>query len=455
MSKGSGGLVSAATLTLAARIAAFVFSLATNVILARSLGPEGRGIYAVAVLIPALIALLAQLGVGQANVYYFSKGLIEPDELIGHALSLSLLLGTVGFLVILAYISIAGSGRFAGIGASFVIVSCLALPFSLLTIFLQGILNGAQRYVQFNLVILTQYASPAVTLIVAVLVFHASTMGAVVAWTVSTAITAAVALYCVAPLGRFSLRLRRATLRPLLRFGLISYLSSLTSFVNYRFDVLIVNLFAGARQVGLYSVGTGLAEIVWYLANAAGIVLAPRVASSPREEADRLTESVCRVVTLLAVIAAGLLAVTAPVVVVFFFGAAFAESTWAVWLLLPGIVTFSVARVLSMYLLGRNQLRIDLIASFFGLVVTLALDFLLIPRYGFRGAAIASSIAYTCAMLVDLVWVTRTSSITLTGLLIARPSDVRLLWQRTREAMSGAIGLGWERIRRDPRSPDS
>jgi len=98
---------------------------------------------------------------------------------------------------------------------------------------------------------------------------------------------------------------------------------------------------------------------------------------------------------------------------------------------------------------------LDLIASFFGLVVTLALDFLLIPRYGFRGAAIASSIAYTCAMLVDLVWVTRTSSITLTGLLIARPSDVRLLWQRTREAMSGAIGLGWERIRRDPRSPDS
>ena len=43
------GLVTSASLTLAARIAAFGFSVITNVILARSLGPEGRGVYAVAV----------------------------------------------------------------------------------------------------------------------------------------------------------------------------------------------------------------------------------------------------------------------------------------------------------------------------------------------------------------------------------------------------------------------
>jgi O-antigen/teichoic acid export membrane protein len=231
-----------------------------------------------------------------------------------------------------------------------------------------------------------------------------------------------------------------ATLRPLLRFGLISYLSSLTSFVNYRFDVLIVNLFAGARQVGLYSVGTGLAEIVWYIANAAGIVLAPRVAAERAADADRLTEAVCRVVAFLALIAAGLLAASAPIVVVLFFGRDFAESAWAVWLLLPGIVTFSVARVLSMYLLGRNQLKVDLLASFVGLVVTLVLDFGLIPHYGFRGAAVASSIAYTCAMLVDLAWVTRTSTMSARGLLFVRAGDLRTLFKRANEIGGSALG---------------
>jgi O-antigen/teichoic acid export membrane protein len=248
--------------------------------------------------------------------------------------------------------------------------------------------------------------------------------------------TTLAALHAAAQLGRLWPTIRMESLRKLLRFGLVGYLGSLTSFVNYRFDVLLVNVFAGARQVGLYAVGVGLAEVVWYLANAAGIVLAPKVASSDLKDADRMTESVCRVVTGLAIVAGLGLSVFSPFAITLFFGTEFIESTWAVWLLLPGIVTFSVARVLSMYLLGRNKLKIDLLASACGLVVTLALDLLLIPSFGFRGAAIASSVAYTCTMLVSLTWVTHRSTISLRNLLVARPEDVRLLWSRLREASS-------------------
>jgi O-antigen/teichoic acid export membrane protein len=432
-------LVSSASFTLATRLAAFGFSLATNVILARTLGPEGRGVYAVAVLIPALISLFAQLGLGPANVYHFSKGLIDPEELVGHAASMALLLGSLGVLGVFAYIGLSGSGQFAGISSGFVLVSCFALPFLLLTVFLQGILNGAQRFGEYNLVLLTQYASTSLALLVAMAMFRGSTMAAVTSWTVSTIATAIVAAGCVAQLARLSIRFRAGTLRKLLRFGLISYFSSLSSFANYRLDVLIVNLFAGARQVGLYAVATGLAEMVWYLPNAAGIVLAPKVASSDSDAADRMTEQVCRVVTALAVVAAAVLAVFAPFVVVLFFGSAFADSAWGVWFLLPGIVAFSVARVLSMYLLGRNQLKVDLGASVVGLVMTLALDFLLIPRFGFRGAAVASSIAYTCAMAVDLAWLNRRSSISIRDLLVARPRDGVLLWMRVKELAASRL----------------
>jgi O-antigen/teichoic acid export membrane protein len=437
-----GGLVSSVSLTLVTRIAAFGFSLVTNVILARSLGPEGRGIYAVAVLIPSIIAVLAQLGIGPANVYYFSKGLISLEDLVAHSTSLAFVLGTACFALVFAYVKLSGSGHFLGIGSQFVLVACLGVPFIMLTVFLQGILQGSQRFIYFNAVLLTQYGSPTLVLIAALLVFHKGTLGAVIAWTASTVATAAVAAYSVSSVSRLSMRMRRSTLKSLLRFGLISYLGSLTSFVNYRFDVLIVNLFAGARQVGLYSVGTGLAEIVWYVSNAASIVVAPRAASAEQKDADRLVELVCRVVLALTVVAAGVLAVSAPFVVVAFFGSAFAESVWAVWLLMPGIVTLAVGRILSVYLLGRNRLKVDLLASFVGLVVTVALDFALIPRYGFRGAAVASSVAYTCAMAVDLFWVVRNSTITPWRLLIPRPSDATLLWRRINEAgLMGLVGL--------------
>lgn len=425
-----GDLVSSASFTLATRVAAFGFSLVTNVILARSLGPEGRGIYAVAVLIPALISLFAQLGISPANVYHFSKGLIEADELIGHTVALAFVLGIVCFGAVAAYVAISGAKTFLGIGSAYVVVTCVALPFLLLTAFLQGIFNGAQRFGEYNLVLFSQYASTSIALVVAMVVLRGSTMAAVAAWTLSTIATAALAGGRVTSLGRLSMRLRGSTLRRLFRFGLISYMSSLTSFANYRLDVLIVNLFAGVRQVGLYAVATGLAEMVWYLPNAAGIVLAPKVASSDPVEGDRITEMVCRVVVFGALVLSAVLALTAPVVVDVFFGPAFKDSVWAVWLLLPGIVTFSVARVLSMYLLGKNLLKVDLMASVAGMVVTLGLDLLLIPRFGFLGAAAASSVAYTCAMAVDLWWLSRHSNISIARLVFVRPADLHLLVRR-------------------------
>ena len=55
------------------------------------------------------------------------------------------------------------------------------------------------------------------------------------------------------------------------------------------------------------------------------------------------------------------------------------------------------------------------------------------------GAAVASSIAYAAAMLVDLVWVVRHSTITPRRLLVAGPDDARLLWTRLRQARGALL----------------
>jgi O-antigen/teichoic acid export membrane protein len=123
------------------------------------------------------------------------------------------------------------------------------------------------------------------------------------------------------------------------------------------------------------------------------------------------------------------LALIAPLLIRVLFGSAFSPSVVAVWLLLPGIVTLSVARVLSSYLLGKNRLKVDFFASLAGLAITLVLDLTLIPRYGFAGAAIASSVAYTTTMVVNMAWVVRNSSLTVRNLLVPTWADVRSLRQ--------------------------
>ena len=178
-------------MTLAARVAAFGFSVITNVILARSLGPEGRGVYAVAVMVSSILSLLAQLGVGPANVYHLSKQLIDLDELIGHATSLALLLGTLCFGIVFGYVWLTSADNVLGVGSRYVVVASGAVPFMLLTAFLQSLLQGGQRFLHFNLVLIVQYAAPTFTLVASFFVFRDRTLGSVSAWTASAIITRA------------------------------------------------------------------------------------------------------------------------------------------------------------------------------------------------------------------------------------------------------------------------
>jgi O-antigen/teichoic acid export membrane protein len=61
--------------------------------------------------------------------------------------------------------------------------------------------------------------------------------------------------------------------------------------------------------------------------------------------------------------------------------------------------------VASAYLYGRGSPGLNSIVLGIGLVITVVLDLLLIPRYGALGAATASTAAYLCTdgMLVGLL----------------------------------------------------
>ena len=230
---GGTGLVGSASQTLITRVAVLALFLVTNVILARSLGPAGRGVYAVVVLIPTVGSLLAQLGVGPANVYYVSRGLIDRDEIVGHSFSLALLLGAASVLIVFGLTRTDAGANFLGVGREYVLIACSAIPFLLLTGFMLGILQGDQRFRLFNSVVLVQYLSLLLGLIIALSVLsQRRLLGAVIAWTISTDVTAVVAALFVSPFARLGLRMNRTTVKALLRFGLLSYLGSLTSAVN-------------------------------------------------------------------------------------------------------------------------------------------------------------------------------------------------------------------------------
>jgi len=425
------GLLRAGTITLASRVVVFLLALVSSVILARALGPSGRGLYALSILVPSLLVLAANLGVGNALTYYLARRTYDPTIVIGQVTSLALILGAVAFVVLIAFLKLFGSDVLPGVPLYLVLIAGASLPLALFFYYCLSFTQGMEAFWAFNSLYVTN-SGAIVLFLVPLLFLRGNVTFAVIGWSLSWVPTAILGLYWLSRWGRLNIRFDPSMARSLLRFGIVGYLSFLTNFFNFRLGTFLVNIFRSPAEVGLYSVAVVLAETIFYASTSAATVLAPRVAAADVEAGDLATGRVSRMVLVISLAAAAAAGAVAPVAIRLLYGPSFQPSVAAVWLLLPGIVTFSVARVLSSYLLGRNKQHVDFGAAVTGLVLTVVLDLLLIPRFGFGGAAAASSVAYTSTLLVDLVWVVRNSKLTAGDLLLPKIEDFQIMLSRAR-----------------------
>jgi O-antigen/teichoic acid export membrane protein len=150
----------------------------------------------------------------------------------------------------------------------------------------------------------------------------------------------------------------------------------------------------------------------------------PHVSSLDKKEAGRLTPIVSRnvwFITLLGVIAT---AVLGRWIIEFVFGTVMLAAVTPLMLLLPGILALSGAKILSSYLSGIGRPIYATYIAGANLVLTVALDIALIPRFGIAGAAAASSIVYTITAAATLVVFRKESGAGVVETIVIQPQDL-------------------------------
>jgi O-antigen/teichoic acid export membrane protein len=257
------------------------------------------------------------------------------------------------------------------------------------------------------------------------------------------------------PLGSWRPRLDREVLRPLLHLGLRGHAGNVVQTFNYRLDVLLLQGFLGQAAVGLYNVGTLLAEVIWYLPNAVSSALLPHVAAT--NDRDQ-TPRVARWTLLLTAIGSvGLLLIAWPALA--WFRPQYLPAVTPMAVLLLGVVALGVHKVLASDLSGRGMPQYPSITSAVALVITIVANLLLIPIFGIVGAALASTLAYTTQTLLLIVIYTRQTGSRPRDLLLPRPADFDTLVQGLRNMWSSRIrreiksnGIADQEVIRNPKS---
>jgi O-antigen/teichoic acid export membrane protein len=220
----------------------------------------------------------------------------------------------------------------------------------------------------------------------------------------------------------------------ILKLGLKLGLVNSVSLLNYRIELFLLEVFRGLGSVGIYSLAAALAELVWLVSTSiATATVAPAIGGDPERARDVIVRGVRFALVGSTLFAIGL-GVVAIVGIEPVFGAAFEPAITPLLLLLPGVLVFGPASIISVYFSMRHgRTRHPLLTSVTSAAVTAILCSVLIPIGGANGAAISSSLGYLAGISFYVVSFARDAGIRPT-MILPRWSDLLLVTHLGRRA---------------------
>jgi O-antigen/teichoic acid export membrane protein len=423
----------AGVLTVAATVSTLLINLATGILIARVLGPAGRGGLTAVLAVPPIIAWIFEMGCVAAVTYHQARRPTEAPRLVATWLLICVPLaiaGTVVGWVLLPHLLAAQSGHTLTVAR----LLMLTLGVMFVADLMNGVVLGDQDFVFFNGLRIVQPLAVAITY---------GALWAAGTLTVSTAVATTAVVTAAATVGLTVRVLRRHGLgrpsreiaRRTLWYGVRAHSTSTAGIVNTRLDLTIIPAFLGAASVGLYSVATNVSWMVVSVSGCLASIVFPAAAARGHEGRYTVVKSLYATLAI-AILLAGTLAAGAGLAVHLVYGSDFAGSVGPLRILLIGTVLYAGAAVICSGLYAANRPFTAALAQGTAAAVTVVGLLLFLRRGGIEAAATVSTVAYGLVFVIALLLYRRTAGLTWRELVPA-PS-VMAIW--IRQATRGALG---------------
>jgi O-antigen/teichoic acid export membrane protein len=429
------------TLNLLGQGGSLLIGFATSIVLARLLGPAGRGLLGLMLSVNVLVVVVASIGLPTAVTYFSSRPDADPPAILGnclaHAAALAVILIPVSWLLHGQIAEALGGG--AG-GLTWVLVAAL-VPLSLLDWTTNSQLQGSLRFARANVVVVLSRLAYAVAVVVLLAVLSLGVTGGVIATALGSVVMIGLSLSPVLREGRPRVDIGLA--RRLYAYGGKAEMGSILQLANGRLDVVVMQIYRPLAQVGYYVVAQTLAELVVTLANEfrwTGMVLVTKL--DGEEEQASTTASTVRHYTIVAAAAALGTALLGSATILLGYGARFHPAIAPMLILLPGAWMLGIGIVIQGDLSGRGRPGLASTLAGISAAVTTGLDFLLIPSLGAIGAALASLCGYSILGIVSVIALRRISAIPIRTLVVPTRADLQayrsFLSERRRRLRGGS-----------------
>lgn len=407
---------------LSSNVFAILSALLLGIIIARVLGPEGKGIFTALAIVPAIVVSFAALGMRRTAVVMIGKKEVDQNILASSLLQILIFTSTIGVITSLIVFAILNNPTFS---IAAILLTVFVIPFKLAVMYIGGIYIGREEFRFANML---RWLEPLIALFLAILlliVFKTGIVGAVLTVLVSNICTAFLAFRRLFRDFEYHRKWNLPILKKMAGLGFMFAASLLVMRLFYRVDVLLLEHLSGLKEIGFYSIGVNIAEKMWQLPLAIGVVITSRSANSQSHEAMRdKVAAMVRLSLIAGIFLASVIWFIAPYLIIFLYGKAYTEAIPMLQTILPGVVFFIAFRLMNSHMNGMGQPKYAIYSILPALALNVVLNYFWIPEHGGIGAAMATNVSYAAGTIIMMIFFVRITRVKVHLLFLPQKSDV-------------------------------
>ncbi|MGG3280309.1 lipopolysaccharide biosynthesis protein [Paenibacillus solani] len=402
----------------------------TGIIIARFLGPEGRGEQAAMIMWPRFLAYSLTLGIPASLVYYMKKKGENQGSLYVASLYMSQILGCVAIAIGFIFVPFWLKGYSSEV-IQFATWALIMSPIAMLGTINTAALQARGEYHLFNFMRYIPVLSTLVLLCGLVIAGHVTPFYTSVAYLLPAI---PIALWMTIRLvSKYKMKQQRKVEsgKKLLSYGIRSYGTDVAgTFSGYIDQILVVGLLSPS-SLGLYVVSLNLSKMLNTIQNAITLVLFPKAAGLEQSEALKLTFKVYRISTIITIIVGAGIFLVAPYLLIILYGKSFVEAIPVFRILIFQTAVTSISWILSQGFMSIGKPGTVTIMRVMTLALNVILLNILIPPLGIQGAAISLLTASITELLVVFMIYTTRHRVKMKEWIVSK-NDVTWLFQRIR-----------------------
>lgn len=378
-----------------------------HIYIGRSLGPADYGIFGIIISIMTLNNILFTTGVPQASSKFIAMN-GNINKIVKTSINLQIIFSVIVFGIYFLSAQIVADILGDPELSRYIRISSFTIPIYAIFSIYGGFLNGFRLYGRQASITMIHSIVKAITVIILVSLGFAI-YGAIIGYILGALVGTIIGWSFVRSIKKNMGNNEDFSARKIIDFSLLITVFSFSLLFLMNIDLFFVKRFLDNVQTGYYTAASTLSKLPYYMLTGLGIALFPTISkfSNDKIQVRKYIRESMRYLILILFPITFIMSGSSKLLIELIYSNRYTDASYSLEILIFGLAAFTISNILMMIMNAYGRPIIPVVMTVILIPIIIGLNWILIPIYGLKGAAVATTITGLFSLILSSICIVR------------------------------------------------